>query len=157
MRCKCMYYLKFSIVSVIWSEVYCALVVRFCPTSRVVHQIYRETTMETLETNEKPLIDRTVKQVEKRCGTRKTRPNQVWMLLEFKMVSLISQTRQTSQTVFFFFFLIPVTVQISSHLSVTPKNGYETIFQIKLKNFIKKHMINYKCSREEFISYKQRN
>ena len=40
---------------IIWSEVYCALVVRFRPTSRVVSQIYRERTMEKSRTNEKPL------------------------------------------------------------------------------------------------------
>ena len=39
----------------IWSEVDCALVVRFRPTSRVVSQIYRERTMDKSRTNEKPL------------------------------------------------------------------------------------------------------
>ena len=38
-----------------WSEEYCALVVRFRPTSRVVHQIYRERTIGVLTTNERSL------------------------------------------------------------------------------------------------------
>ena len=46
---------------IVWSEVYCAMVVRFRPTSRVVWQIHRETTMETLVTNEKPLMSRSNK------------------------------------------------------------------------------------------------
>ena len=41
--CKGMYYLEFK-GFIIWSEVYCALVVRFRPASRVVHQIFRERT-----------------------------------------------------------------------------------------------------------------
>ena len=61
MRCKCMYDLEFSICFIVWSEVYCAMVVRFRPTSRVVWQIYRETTMEMLGTNEKPLTSQSNK------------------------------------------------------------------------------------------------
>ena len=37
------------------SQVYCALAVRFRPTSRVVSQIYRERTKDKLRTNEKTL------------------------------------------------------------------------------------------------------
>ena len=46
---------------IVWSEMYCAVVVRFHPTSRVVWQICRETTMETLGTNEKPLTSQSNK------------------------------------------------------------------------------------------------
>ena len=46
---------------IVWGEVYCAMVVRFRPTSRVVWQIYRETTIETLGTNEKRLTSRSNK------------------------------------------------------------------------------------------------
>ena len=52
---------------IVWSEEYCSMVVRFRPTSRVVWQIYRETTMETLGTT-----DVTDKHVE----PRKTRLTQ---------------------------------------------------------------------------------
>ena len=56
---------------IVWSKVFCAMVVRLRPTSRVVWQIYRETTMETLGTNEKPLTSRSNK-----LNPEKTRLNQ---------------------------------------------------------------------------------
>ena len=40
---------------IIWSKVYCALVIRFLPTRRIVHQIYRKRTIGVLRTNEKAL------------------------------------------------------------------------------------------------------
>ena len=80
----------------IWSEVICAPVVRFRPTSRVVSQIYRERTMDKLRTNEKPLTSWSNKFNLEKPDQTSFEHNSV-----FKMVSLISQTRQTFQTGFY--------------------------------------------------------
>ena len=46
-----------SVLLIIWSEVFCALVVRFRPTSRVEHKVYRERPIGVLRTNERSLTE----------------------------------------------------------------------------------------------------